>query len=465
MAATTRNPHGSEEPDVSLGETQPLSDDGRSTPGVSTGWFPLPSELLDHPRYEILEFLGAGGMGVVYKAEHRLMHRLVALKIINQALLGRRGMVERFQREVRAAARLTHPNIVHAYDADRWGDTHFLVMEYVDGVDLDQVLLRDDPLSMERACGYARQTAIGLQHAYERGMIHRDIKPHNLMVTASEHIKILDFGLARMVSDPAATGTACNAASASPRKTGTTASGAPAAAGLGPLTCADTQVGTADYLAPEVIADAQRADIRSDIYSLGCTLYRLLTGEVPCPAHTLDEKLACQRGELARPVNELRSEIPAALAHVVDRMLAKDPDERYQTPWEAAEALLPFSRGRVHRVLVVDDDAMIRLATTRMLQDQGYTVTGAANGQQALELLRAGPRPDLILLDLVMPIMDGWRFLQEQKQDPVLATIPVMVVSSNDAVEARVAAAGAVDFLRKPMHVDELAAKIDAIGA
>lgn len=165
----------------------------------------VPAELVDHPRYKIVGLLGTGGMGAVYKAEHRLMERLVALKVINKAFTGNPLAVERFRREVRAAARLAHPNIVTAFDAEQAGELHFLVMEYVDGVSLDRLVARQGPLTPTLACSLMRQAAIGLAHAHDKQMIHRDIKPHNLMVTRKGQLKILDFGLARLYSDYAAT--------------------------------------------------------------------------------------------------------------------------------------------------------------------------------------------------------------------------------------------------------------------
>jgi eukaryotic-like serine/threonine-protein kinase len=429
----------------------------------------VPSALEAHPRYEILARLGSGGMGTVYKARHRLMERLVALKVINPALVGWPEAVRRFRQEIRAAARLTHPNIVAAYDAEQAGDTHFLVMEYVEGVSLDCVLADEGPLPVERACDYARQAALGLEHAYARGMVHRDVKPHNLMLTPAEVVKILDFGLARFASEV-------------PR-----ARAEPPAADLGPLapapdTCqdsldtatalarrrepvegtnsADTGLGTPDYMAPEEGLDPRRADIRADVYSLGCTLYRLLTGQVPFPGGAPQDKLRAHRESVPRPVTELRPEVSAALAQVVGRMMARDPEQRYQTPGEAARALAPFAAPPAHHVLVVDDNPGVREVMANALGSQGYRVSKAADGREALELLRRGPLPDLILLDLMMPGMDGWEFLRERRHDAALAAVPVIIVSALNEDQARAVALGVAGHLQKPVELEDLGAAV-----
>ncbi len=299
-----------------LADTASGLDPAASTPGapVPPAGREVPPELVEHPRYRILGVLGAGGMGTVFQAEHRLMERAVALKVMRKELMDRPAAVERFRQEVKAAARLAHPNIVTAHDADQAGDVHFLVMEFVKGTSLDRVL-EAGPQPVRDACDWVRQAALGLQHAHERGMVHRDIKPANLLRTPEGQIKILDFGLARFVSESAAAGS---------------------------VTPVGAVVGTPDYVAPEQAYDPRQADIRADIYSLGCTLYHLLAGRPPFPGGTVLQKLMAHQERRPQPLTELRADLPAGLASMVERMLAKNPAQRYQTPAEVVEALTPF---------------------------------------------------------------------------------------------------------------------------
>jgi serine/threonine protein kinase len=294
----------------------------------------IPEALATHPRYRVQELLGVGGMGAVYRAEHLLMQRSVALKVINRELIDRPATSERFEREVRAAARLVHPNIVTAFDAEQAGDLHFLVMEYVEGTSLARRVADTGPLPVAEACEYVRQAALGLQHAHERGMVHRDIKPHNLMITSGGQVKILDFGLARFVMETAPAGNLLAAPVAASAESGRTPES---------ITQIGTVMGTPDYIAPEQARDAHTADIRADIYSLGCTLYHLLAGQVPYPEGTAQDKIDAHQERMPKPLTELRADLPPKLVRVVERLTARDPEKRYQAPAEVAAALAPFS--------------------------------------------------------------------------------------------------------------------------
>lgn len=299
-------------------------DDGLTPVGSPTPVFQeedagtIPTALLDHPRYRIIRQLGQGGMGIVYQAEHKLMERTVALKVISSRLMKNELAVERFHQEVKAAAKLSHRNIVAAYDAEQAGEMHFLVMEYIDGISLDQLVARRKPLPVLHACNYVMQAAQGLQHAFERGTVHRDIKPHNLMRTTRGTIKILDFGLARFATQ----------SEQSPDDPG--------------LTADFTALGTPDYMAPEQARDSKRADIRADLYSLGCTLYFLLSGHAPFPEGTAFEKVIGHCERQPRSLSEIRDDIPPKVTAIVERLMAKSPDDRYQTPSEVVEQLKPF---------------------------------------------------------------------------------------------------------------------------
>jgi serine/threonine protein kinase len=303
--------------------TQPAEAEPRAEDGV-------PAELAEHPRYRIVRLLGAGGMGVVYQAEHRLMGRLAALKIISRRLTRDPQAVQRFRLEVQAAARLAHPNIVTVYDADRAGDLHFLVMEFVEGVNLARYVEEHGPLAPCQAVDFARQAALGLEHAFACGMVHRDIKPQNLMLTPSGQVKILDFGLARVTAAPEDVSV-----------------GQSLPSGQSGMTAEGMLLGSVDYLAPEQAVDPRQADIRADIYSLGCTLYFLLAGHAPFARRSQAEKLASHRTHTPTPLEELRCDLPPGLSAVIQRMMAKDPSARYPTPGGVAQALLPFGQSSV----------------------------------------------------------------------------------------------------------------------
>jgi WD40 repeat protein/serine/threonine protein kinase len=272
--------------------------------------------------YLLLDRLGEGGMGQVFKARHRHMNRLVALKLVRKEKLDNADSVRRFYQEVQAAAALVHPNIALAFDAGQAGASHFFSMEYVDGPDLARLVKEGGVLPVNRACEYIRQAALGLQHAHERGLVHRDIKPSNLLVASPESgqpvVKILDLGLARLGD--------------SFQKERT-------------LTRMGQVLGTPDYLAPEQALDARNVDIRADIYSLGCTLYFLLAGRAPFQAEALTELLMKHQMEATPSIRTVRPDVPEDLDALLQQMMAKKRDDRPDTPTEVAEALAPFARG------------------------------------------------------------------------------------------------------------------------
>jgi serine/threonine-protein kinase len=289
-------------------------------------------------QYRILDQLGRGGMGRVFKAEHLAMKRVVALKVLAPKLMETDRARTLFLREAQAAAKLVHPNVVAAFDAGEVHGHFFLVLEFVDGPNLDQLVRKLGPLPVNVACDYIKQTANGLQAAHALGMVHRDIKPANLLVQrldpgyadsagSQEHspglIKISDFGLARLHA-PSAGATVVDPGSTI-------------------CTTRNSVMGTPDFLSPEQARDLHETDIRSDLYSLGCTLYYLLTGQVPYPGGSALEKLIRHNAEQPAPLENFRSDVSAQVIDIVQRLMHKDPKERYQTPRELADALEPFA--------------------------------------------------------------------------------------------------------------------------
>jgi serine/threonine-protein kinase len=273
--------------------------------------------------YLLLERLGEGGMGAVYKARHRGLGRVVAVKLLRKERVANPLMRRRFRREIQVLAALVHPHVVHAYDAAEERGTCLLVMEYVEGVELSRLVREQGPLAVDRACEYIRQAALGLQHAHEHGLVHRDIKPANLLLAAkSGTVKLLDLGLARLMQ---------------PEEEGAEPSSA--------LTQEGVVMGTPDFMAPEQAWDCSRVDIRADLYSLGCTLYFLLTGHVPFPGGPALQKMTRHLNDEPAPVEELRPEVPAGVAAVLRRLMAKRPEQRYQSPAELVQALAGLGSG------------------------------------------------------------------------------------------------------------------------
>jgi hypothetical protein len=298
------------------------------------GW----PELPDH---EILDELGHGGMGVVYKARHRHLKRLVAVKVMSEWWARNPESVARFRREVEAAGRLEHPHLVRATHAGEVNGTPYLVMELLDGTDLAQLVRQHGPWPVSAACEAVRQAARGLQHAHEQGLVHRDVKPSNLLLTTAGVVKVLDLGLARLRE---------------------VASGEE-------LTNPGETMGTADFMAPEQILDSHTADVRADLYSLGCTLFHLLTGGPPFGSAThptLAAKRAAHLNEPAPDVRSRRPDVPEEVAAAIRRLLAKRPEDRYATAAVVAEVLEPFTAGvGLERMLGGKQEAEMPAAAVR----------------------------------------------------------------------------------------------------
>jgi serine/threonine protein kinase len=265
--------------------------------------------------YILLEQIGVGGMGHVFKARHRRMKRFVAIKFLPPQMTKNIDAIKRFEREVRTAAMLSHPNIVQSYDAGVHRGRYYLVMEYVNGKDLSSVLTSQGLLAIADAADYAAQTARGLAYAHDKNVMHRDIKPSNLLVNTEGQLKILDMGLARL-------------------QTVTEDSDE--------LTESGRIMGTADYMSPEQSASHAKMDGRSDIYSLGCTLYRLLTGQHIYDEDTVFKKIMAHRNAPIPDLLSKRPEVPVKLDAIYHRMVAKNPDERYQKASELADELEAF---------------------------------------------------------------------------------------------------------------------------
>ncbi len=268
-------------------------------------------------NYRVLDHLGTGGMGSVFKAEHIRLRRLVAIKVLHTSLYQDPRTLQRFSREIRAVARLRHPNVVAALDV---GETagpsvhvptvHYFVMEYVPGQDLENLITSQGPLPLLRACDVAYQIADALAEAHKHGLVHRDIKPSNVQLTPEGQAKLLDFGLARLTCDR--------------------------------MTNPGVLLGSIDYLAPEQARDSSSVDIRADIYGLGGVLFWCLTGKLPFPTRdNLADALAQRMTEQPPSVRDHRPDLPVAFDALLARMMAQSPEDRYATPQAVMEALRP----------------------------------------------------------------------------------------------------------------------------
>jgi serine/threonine protein kinase/DNA-binding response OmpR family regulator len=462
------------------------------------------SELLIG-NYQVLDRLGAGGMGTVYKARHRRMKRVVAIKVLTKSADQSDKFVQRFQREVEAVARLSHPNIVLAHDADEAEVGHFLVMEFVDGKDLASIVEQRGPLPVQEAVDCILQAGRALDYAHKQGIIHRDIKPANLMRDSSGVVKVADLGLARFSEHVDSAGKAASA-----------------------LTQAGTIMGTVDFMSPEQAMGATDIDHRTDIYSLGCTLHYLLLGRPPYEGPTLMAVLVMHREAAIPSMRKARAEISPSLDLVFQRMVAKKPADRYATMAEAVHALetlsvpveqparvqdlrsatvafVPSADAAEFQLLeepaparqpeaTIADAAGARLADTapsqtiavppagkastgsatillvepsrvqaaiirKYLQEIGFQeITTASSGQQALEMVRHTPA-QVVISTMVLADMTGMQLVQKMRaQETESPPGFVLITSQADAQDAKLSsnAADAV-LLPKPFDQNQLA--------
>lgn len=266
-------------------------------------------------KYKLLGHIGTGGMSSVYLAEHTRLQDKRAIKVLPRTRVKDATYLARFQLEAKAIASLNHPNIVLAYDIDNEGDVHYIVMEYVEGIDLQGLVRRDGPLPPVQAALLLAQAADGLQHAHQRGVIHRDVKPANLLLDLEGKIRLLDMGLALVSAEEESLTVLHN----------------------------ENVLGTADYLAPEQALNSHQVDHRADIYGLGCTLYFLLTGRPPFPEGTLAQRIAKHQKVMPTSIRKLREDCPGELEGICVKMMQKEAKYRYQSATEVADALRKFA--------------------------------------------------------------------------------------------------------------------------
>jgi response regulator RpfG family c-di-GMP phosphodiesterase/serine/threonine protein kinase len=407
-------------------------------------------------NYRILERLGAGGMAVVFKAEHIEMRHTVAIKVLPIASGLDERLQSRFTAEMRIVARLRHPNIVTALDAGRMvsdgpdaTELWYLVMEYVPGIDLEETVLAHGPLTTIKACNLVYQAASALEEINRYHLVHRDVKPSNIMVTPEDQAKLLDFGLSRQLDTR--------------------------------MTQPGVLLGTIDYMAPEQARDASSVDIRADIYSLGATLYWCLTGR-----RCMEESRGDLFNRFQQPPPSARRHVPSVPAEmdaVLAKMMALKPDDRYATPQQVMRALLPFLRSDSveqfpaavaclrntpepksqsgHRILIVDDDMGIRQFCRVVLKGDGRECDEAPEALTALQMVRERPY-DLVVTDVLMPNMTGIEFTRKLREEPPGPHLKVIMFSGSATSDelAQMLAAGADDFLIKPLSIITLKGRV-----
>jgi response regulator RpfG family c-di-GMP phosphodiesterase len=409
-------------------------------------------------NYRILDRLGAGGMGVVYRAEHVLLRRPAAVKVLSLSPDQDTRLLLRFRAEMRAVGALRHPHIVAPLDAgqahsSRPGEPvlHYLVMEFVDGPDIEALVRSRGPMTVSRACDLGYQVASALAAAHARGLVHRDVKPTNILVAEGHVAKLLDFGLAQDVRQR--------------------------------LTEPGVLLGTLEYMAPEQAQDAHTADIRADLYGLGGVLYWCLAGQPPFPVTgPAPMEIARRLTQPPPSVRTYRPELPAALDDVLTKLLAPKPDDRYPDPHAVLRALTPFRAGsnetvadrpyavtasevetQPARILVVDDEPGLRRLCRQALQNSGVEIDEAASAGDALEAT-AAQRYDLVILDIGLPDLSGFEVLPRLREMAGGSHLRVLLMSGTAPADelARTLLTGADDFLCKPFTPTQLQGRVRA---
>jgi response regulator RpfG family c-di-GMP phosphodiesterase/serine/threonine protein kinase len=416
-------------------------------------------------NYRLLERLGAGGMGVVFRAEHMRMRRQVAIKVLTLSRVESGQTLRRFYGEMRAIAQLQHPNIVAAMDAGEVAgldaeapQIHYFVMEYVAGQNLEEHVLAHGPLAPAQACDLIHQVACALAEAHKHHLVHRDIKPSNILLMPEGQAKLLDFGVARRFYQR--------------------------------LTEPGTVLGSIDYMAPEQARDSTNVDIRADIYALGGTLFWSLTGRSPFITQgNMIEELVRRLIEPPPSVQAVSPHLPAQLDAVVVRMMANDPNDRYPTPQAVMSALLPFLQpevrerliqappgggqrslpneafniDRLNHALLVDDEPEVRRLCRFALEAEGLKCDEASSGPQALAAAHDKPY-DLVLLDIAMPGISGVEVCRKLRQNPPSPHLKIIMVSAHASADemALMLSSGADDYLTKPFSLVQLSARVQA---
>jgi serine/threonine protein kinase len=371
-----------------LGLSRALVKAGKLTAYQAAAVYQKKSRGLLIGNYIILDKLGQGGMGVVFKARHRRLGRVGALKILPPSFARDRSAVMRFRREVEAAGRLKHPNLVAAQDADEDRGVHFLVMDYVEGCDLDRTVRDRGPMQVTLAIDCLIQAARGLEAAHAQGIVHRDIKPGNLMLDNAGTVRVLDLGLARIVDAANPFGKSV----------------------AGRLTESGMYMGTVDYMAPEQAEDSHRVDHRADIYSLGCTIHYLLTGQEPFPGETVLKRLMAHMERPAPSLRAVRADVPPALDAVYLRMMSKRPEDRPASMTEVV-ALLEASKTAPDYSKGTGAATPKSKPELKVFNEQPLKRAGAPRTQadpsvfaRPRETERAEPSHELNLEDLVMSV-------------------------------------------------------------